>query len=172
MKYLWAALLFAFAAPAVAATPAPQGGATTTSANVAVTGWKLECDPGKTTLACRALDQILQSSNGALVIAFTVLPTADGKTVLTMNVPLGTSVRTPIGVSVTGGPSQTFQYLTCSQQGCFATGTMNADLLAAMRAGKGDMRVTYAVLDSNLAEHEVTASLSLAGFAQVDDRLK
>lgn len=174
MRYVWAPFLFCIciAAPALAATPPPQSGPATTSANVAVTGWKLECDPGKTTLACHMLNQIVSSSNGALIIGFTLVPTSDGQTVLTMQVPLGTSVRTPIGVSVTGGPSQTYQFLMCSQQGCFATGPINADLLAAMRAGKGEMRVTYAVLDTNLVEHDVTASLNLAGFSQVYDRLK
>jgi invasion protein IalB len=173
MKYVWAALLFSIAAPAFGATPAPQAaGTTTTSANVGITGWRLECDPGKTSLACRALDSIVQSSNGGLVIGFTVAQTADGKSVLTMNVPLGTSVRTPIGVSVADGPSQAFQFLTCSPQGCYATGALNADLLAAMRAAKGDLRVTYDLLDGNLVAHTVNVTLPLAGFAQVDDRLK
>ncbi len=171
MKYVWTALLFCIAAPAMGATPAAQD-VTTTSASVAVAGWKLECDAGKTTLACHMLNQIVSSSNGALIIGFTLVPTSDGKTVLTMQVPLGTSVRTPIGVSVTGGPSQTYQFLMCSQQGCFASSPINADLLAAMRAGKGEMRVTYAVLDGNLVEHDVTASLSLEGFSQVYDHLK
>lgn len=172
MKYLWVPLLFAIAAPALGATPAPQAGTTTTSANVAITGWRLECDPGKTSLACRALDSIVQSSNGGLVIQFTVAQTTDGKSILTMNVPLGTSVRTPIGVSVADGPTQAFQFLACAQQGCIATGTVNADLLAAMRAAKGDLRVTYDLLDANLNPHTITVSLPLAGFAQVDDRLK
>jgi invasion protein IalB len=173
MRYARAVLfLCSFAVPVYAATPAPEAAGTTTSANVAVTGWRLECDPGKTALACHANNSIVQASNGGLVIGFTVAQTADGKTILTMNVPLGTSVRTPMGVSVAGGPSQSFEFLTCSQQGCYATGTLNADLLAAMRDAKGDLRVTYDVLDNNLVPHTITASLPLTGFSQVDDRLK
>ncbi len=173
MRLACAALFFwCFAVPGYAATPAPQAAGTTTTANVAVTGWRLECDPGKTALACHADDSIVQSSNGGLVIGFTVAQSADGKTVLTMHVPLGTSVRTPIGVSVAGGPSQNFQFLTCSQQGCYATGAVNADLLAAMRDAKGNLRVVYDILDNNLAPHTITVSLPLAGFSQVDDRLK
>lgn len=162
-------LFFALAAPAYAATPAPQ--AQQQQASVAVTGWRLECDPMKSSLLCHARDQILQSGSGALIIGFDLTPAPDGKTNLTVNVPLGTSVRTPVVVSI-GGPSQNFSFLTCSQQGCFATGVINGDLLAAMRAGKGDMKVTYAILDNNLGEHAVTASLSLAGFSEVYDRLK
>ncbi|HTU70352.1 MAG TPA: invasion associated locus B family protein [Candidatus Baltobacteraceae bacterium] len=168
MRSLIAALMIVcFAAPAYAATTP-----STSSARVTITGWRLECDPGKAALACRVLDSIVSASNGALVISLNFSAAADGKTVLTMNVPLGAAVRTPVGVSVNGGPSQNFPFLTCSPQGCYATGTVSADLLAAMRAGKGDLRVTYGMLDANLAEHGITATLSLTGFSQVDDRLK
>ena len=159
------------AAPAYAATPAAPAAATTQQASVAITGWRLECNPTKNALACRALDDIVQS-NGGLVIGFSVMSPSDGTAVLTMTAPLGISVHTPVGVSVVGGPSQEFPFLTCSQQGCFATAKVNADLLAAMRASKGDLKVTYSVLDSNLAEHTVTATLSLTGFPAVYDRLK
>jgi invasion protein IalB len=176
MKYIAAILAVAAAiAPAYAATPAPQAPAqqTTQSQQVSFTGWRLECDPVKATLACHALDQIVSATNGSQIIGFNLSPTPDGKTILTMTVPLGTSVRTAVGVSVAGGPSQSFPFLTClAQQGCFATAPINADLLAAMREGKGDLHVTYAVLDNGLNEHQVTASLPLAGFSAVYDRLK
>jgi len=133
-------------------------------------GWKLECDPVKGTLSCHAMDQVL--TNSGLIIGFTVTGQGNGKIGLTMNVPLGVSVRTPVTVAAGTGPSQSFSYLACTQQGCFATGTMNADLLGAMRAGKADLRVSYVILDGNLAEHTVNATLSLAGFADVSDKLK
>jgi invasion protein IalB len=163
--------LYWFAAPALAAPPAAAA-ATTTTANVAISGWKLECSPTKDALACRALDTIVQASNGGLVIGFSLVMTPDGKTNLTINVPLGTSVRTPVGVSIAGGPAQNFPFLACGQQGCFATGNVNADLLSAMRAAKTNLTVTYGVLDGNLAEHVVTASLPLTGFPEVYDKLK
>lgn len=169
MRYALAALsLYFFAAPAYAATPAPASGGTTT--NVAVAGWHLECDPGKTTLACSVLNSV-QTQNGALIMGFSVAPTTDGKTGLTVRVPLNSSVRTPVSVSV-GTATQTFPFLTCSQQGCFATGTLNADLLAAMRAGSGALNVSYALLDSSLTPRGITASLPLSGFGQVYDKLK
>ncbi len=169
MRYACAVLLlFCVAAPAYAATPAPQGGGTTSS--VTVTGWRLECDPGKTALACHGLNS-LQAQNGAPIIAFRVASTADGKTALTINTPLGISVRTPVTLSVAGA-TQSFPFLTCSQQGCFATGIINADLLAAMRAGNGALGVSYALLDAGLNERGITASLPLTGFSQVYDKLK
>lgn len=171
MKYFLAPLAFLAAmVPAYAAAPAATQ--QTTQASVSVTGWRLECDPGKTTLACHALDQIVSNTNGAQVLGFNVTPAPDGKTVFAISVPLGSSLRTPIGVSVVGGPSQSFTFLACSQQSCVATGVVNADLLAAMRAGKGELRVNYGLLDNGLVEHEVTASLPLTGFGEVYDRLK
>ena len=176
MKYIATLLmLLGLAAPASAATPAPQAPATTTqSARVGVSGWRLECDPttNSSGLACRVLNSIVQAQNGGLVIGFTFSPNPDGKTTLTMQVPLGASVHTPVDVSVAGGPSQGFTFLTCSQQGCYATGVVNSDLLTAMKAGKGDLKVTYGMLDNGLAEHGITASLSLTGFPEVFERLK
>lgn len=174
MRYIAAMLLFVCAvAPVSAATPAPGAAdATTQSARVAVSGWRLECDPTKTTsLACHVQNSI-EAQNGGLIISLTFSPATDGKTNLAMQVPLGTSVRTPVNVSVTSGPSQSFPFLFCSQQGCFATGAVNADLLAAMKAGKGELRLSYSILDNGLAEHGVTASLALTGFSEVDERLK
>ena len=171
MKYACAVLfLYCVAAPAYAATPPGQGA--TTSANVAITGWKLECNPTKGALACRALNTIVQAPSGGLVIGFSIFLAPDGKTNMTINVPLGNSVRTPVGVSIAGGPSQNFPFLACSQQGCFAVGPLNADLLGAMRSAKANLTVTYGVLDANLAEHVVTASLPLTGFGEVYDKLK
>ena len=171
MRFPLAILALSFllgaAAPVSAATPPPNAQA----ANVAITGWKLECDPVKATLACRAMDQIL-AQNGALVLSFMLADDAAGKTVLTINTPLGISVKTPVGVSVAGSATQSFPFLTCSQAGCFATGPVNADLLAAMRGAKSDLKVTYDVLDTGLNERAVTATLSLTGFAAVADRLK
>jgi invasion protein IalB len=174
MKYIAVLLmLLGLTAPVSAATPAPDApAATTQSARVGVSGWRLECDPTNTTaLACHVLNSIVQQ-NGGLVISFTFSPTPDGKTLLTMQTPLGVAIRTPIAVSVAGGPSQNFTFMFCSQQGCYATGAINNDLLTAMKTGKGDLHVSYGLLDNNLAEHGITASLPLAGFADVDARLK
>ena len=174
MRYIAVLLmLLGLNAPVSAATPAPEAPQNTTqSARVGVSGWRLECDPTNTTaLACHVLNSIVQQ-NGGMVISFTFSPGADGKTLLTMEVPLGVAVRTPIGVSVTGGPSQNFTFLFCSQQGCYATGAIDNDLLTAMKAGKGELRVNYSILDNNLGEHGITASLALTGFADVYARLK
>lgn len=173
MKEAMALLLAACCtSPALAATTAQAPAATTTSANVAISGWKLECDPGKTELSCHAVDSIVQARTGEALITLNLLPLPGGKTSLTMTVPLGASLRTPIDLSIDGGPSQSFSYLTCSPQGCYATGELNANLLASMRAAKGDLKVSYGLLDGSLGEHGITASLPLTGFAEVDDRLK
>ncbi len=174
MRYTAALLvLFGLAAPVSAATPAPQTpAATTQSARVSVSGWRLECDPTNTSaLACHVLNSI-QAQNGGLVISFTVSATGDGKTTLAMQVPLGAALRTPIGVGLAGGASQNFPFLLCTQQGCYATGAINSDLLAAMKGGKGELKVSYGILDKDLREDSIAASLSLTGFPAVYERLK
>lgn len=170
-RTLIALAFFALTVPAYAATPAPDAGQTT-QASVSITGWRLECNPEKTTVTCHVIDQIVSNGTGTQVIGFNVFPAGDGKANLTISVPLGAQLRAPVRVAIAGGPTQDFAYLTCSQQGCFATAMIAADLLAAMRAGKGDMRVTYGMLDNALGEHKVAATLSLAGFGAVYDRLK
>jgi invasion protein IalB len=173
MRYVAALLLlFGLAAPVSAASPAPQApGSTTQSARVSVSGWRLECDPTNTSgLACHVLNSI-QAENGGLVISFTVSSTGGGQTTLAMQVPLGAALRTPIGVSIGGGALQNFPFLLCTQQGCYATGAINSDLLAAMKAGKGELKISYGILDNGLTEHGIAASLPLTGFPAVYERL-
>jgi invasion protein IalB len=159
------------AVPAGAAAPAaPQQ--TSTSAQVAVTGWRLECDTTTSTLACRVDDRVVQASNGSLIVSLIVDQTPDGKTNLTMQTPLGVSVSTPIAVSPPSGSSQNFAFLTCSQHGCFATSPISASLLAAMESGQGEVKVTYTILDQSLAGHAITVSLPLTGFSQAFAKLK
>lgn len=164
--YLLAGLLVLAAQPAIA-----QQAPTTSQARINITGWRLECD-AQTKLACHLSNQITQLPTGGLIISMTMVPVASGKTQLTMQVPLGAAVGTPIVVNLGTGMTQNFSYLTCSQQGCFATGTVQDNVLAAMRAGKGEMKVTYTILDQSLAPHDINANIALTGFSEVYDKLK
>ena len=163
-------LLLALSCIAVADAAASAPTQTQATANVSVTGWRLECDPVKATLACRALDQIV-SGNGSLVIGFAVNEGVSGKATLTMQVPLGAAVSKPIAVTF-GDKSQSFDYVTCSQQGCFAIAPIEPAILDTMRKGSGTMTVSYTMLDQNLAGHAVTATISVAGFDQVYKKLQ
>ncbi|MGH7685096.1 MAG: invasion associated locus B family protein, partial [Vulcanimicrobiaceae bacterium] len=139
---------------------------------VSISGWHLECNPsGAAKLACRILNQITQTPGGALLLGFTLSQGAKGAVDLTLQVPLGAGVNSPVTIGMPGGATENFPFVTCSQQGCFAAATVDAPLLSAMRAGKAEIRATYTLLDNNLSPHGVTVSLPLTGFAEVYDKL-
>jgi invasion protein IalB len=164
---LLACLLLFAAQPAIAQQAAPAS----SQARINITGWRLECD-AQTKLACHLSNQITQLPTGGLIISMTMVPIANGKTQLTMQVPLGAAVGAPIIVNLGNGVKQNYTYLTCSQQGCFASATVQDAVLAAMRAGKTEMKVTYTILDQTLAPHDINASIALTGFSEVYDKLK
>lgn len=159
-------LVFFVPAAAHAATPAPSA-----NQQVTISGWRLECDPGKTKLSCRVLNQITQSPSGALILGFMLNTTPEGKPRVTLQVPLEAAVAAPVIVSA-GGGSQSFPYLTCSQQGCFATAVVENSLLAAMRNERAQLQIVYSLFDASLGSHNVTVTLPLNGFSELADKLK
>lgn len=156
----------------LAAVQAPGRTQTTSStARVSISGWHLECNPSGAKLACRILNQISQSPSGGLLLGFTLNEGANGAVNLTLEVPLGAAVNSPVTISMPAGVTQNFPFVTCSQQGCYAAAAVDAALLSAMRAGKAEIKATYTLLDGNLAPHGVTVSLPLTGFAEVYEKL-
>lgn len=154
------------------AAQTPGGTQTTSStARVSISGWHLECNPNGSKLACRILNQISQSPGGGLLLGFTLNTGAKGVVNLTLEVPLGAAVNSPVTISMPAGVTENFPFVTCSQQGCYAAAAVDAPLLSAMRAGKADMKATYTLLDGNLNPHAVTVSLPLTGFSEVYDKL-
>jgi invasion protein IalB len=167
MRSLTALAFFLLAASGVAA-----GQTTQSSARVTISGWHLECNPTGAKVACRILNQISQAPSGGLVLGFSLNPNAKGTTDMTLQVPLGVAVATPVEISTSAVVTQNFPIITCSPQGCFAAAPVSDTLIAAMRAGKSEMKATYTLLDANFAPHAVTVSLPLAGFSEVYDKLK
>ena len=157
----------------LAAVQAPgESQSTSSTARVAISGWHLECNPGTgAKLACRILNQITQSPGGGLLLGFTLNQGMKGAVNLTLEVPLGAAVNSPVTISMPAGVTENFPFVTCSQQGCFAAAAVDAPLLAAMRGGKAEMRATYTLLDGSLNPHAVTVSLPLTGFDEVYAKL-
>lgn len=154
------------------AVQAPGGTQTTSStARVSISGWHLECNPNGAKLACRILNEITQSPGNGLLLAFTLNQGAKGAVNLTLEVPLGAAVNTPVTISMPAGVTENFPFVTCSQQGCFAAAAVDTALLSAMRAGKAELKATYTLLDTNLNPHAVTVSLPLTGFSEVYEKL-
>jgi invasion protein IalB len=179
MKIAVAALVFCIAAaspalaqtaasaPAQAAAPAPA------TAQLAITGWRVECDSQGTALNCRVTDQATQTGTGALIGALSVALAPDTKKpVLTLQLPLGLAVTDPVTLTADGA-SQGYALVTCDRQGCFARAPIDAALLVKMRGDKQQLRVTYNVVNpANLTKQTLTLALGLDGFDAALNKIK
>jgi invasion protein IalB len=171
MKIVAAVLAFlaAAAGPALA-----QTAATTTPAGpqLAITGWRVECNSQGTALNCSVSDQATQSGTGALIGALGVaLATDTKKPVLTLQLPLGLAVSDPVTVTA-GGAMQAYTLITCDRQGCYARAPISDALLAQMRAGKQQMQVHYNIINAALTKQTLTLALGLDGFDAALTKIK
>jgi invasion protein IalB len=163
MKFIIAALAASVALTATATANAQTAPAAPAN-QIAISGWKVECDSQGAALNCRVTDQVSQTGTGALIGAFGVALASDTKKpVLTLQLPLGLAVTDPVTLSV-DTTSQPFSLVTCDRAGCFARAPIADPLLAKMRAGKAQLRVQYNVIGATLAKQTVTLLLPLDGF--------
>jgi invasion protein IalB len=177
MKIAIAALVFCIAAagPALAQTAVPASApapAAAAAPQIAITGWRVECDSQGTALNCRVTDQVTQSGTGALIGALAVALAPDTKKpVLTLQLPLGLAVTDPVTLS-SDGASQPYTLITCDRSGCFARAPIDAALLVKMRGDKQQLRVTYNIVNATLAKQTVTLALGLDGFDAALNKIK
>jgi invasion protein IalB len=166
MRIAVALLVFfgAAAGPALAQTAAPAAPAAPAGPQLAITGWRVECNSQGSALNCNVSDQVTQSGTGALIGALGVgLATDTKKPVLTLQLPLGLAVSDPVTVTA-GGATQAYTLITCDRQGCYARAPISDPLLVQMRAGKQQMQVHYNIINAALAKQTVTLALGLDGF--------
>jgi len=170
MKTAVAALVFCIAlANPVLAQTAP---AAATAPQLAITGWRVECDSQGTALNCRVTDQVTQTGTGGLIGAFSVALAPDTKKpVLTLQLPLGLAVSDPVTLSADGA-SQSYSLITCDRQGCFARAPIDDALLVKMRGDKQQLHVSYNIINAKLAKQTVTLALGLDGFDAALTKIK
>ncbi len=170
MRYFTAFLVFcaALTQAATAQTPPPQNGG-----QIAITGWRVECDSQAAGLNCRVTDQAAQQSTNVVVAGLGVTLAADTKKpVLTIQVPLQLAVSDPITVS-SDNMSEPFPALTCDRPGCFARAPITDGLLEKMRTSKQPLKIAYNLINpTTLAKQTITVSLPLDGFAASLDKIK
>ena len=170
MRIIAAALFLCAAAisPALAQTVAPAAG----TPQIAITGWRVECDSQGTALNCRVTDQVTQSGTGGLIGALGVaLATDTKKPVMTLQLPLGLAVSDPVTLS-SDGASQAFSLITCDRSGCFARAPIDDALLAKMRSDKQQLRINYNIVNATLAKQTVTLNIGLDGFDAALTKIK
>lgn len=168
---LLAAVLSAARADAQTSTPLPT--AQVPAAQIAISGWRLECDSRSGPFACQLVDQVTARSNNAVIIAISLHVDAMTKsTLMVVQVPLGIANENAVRVGFENGAVQTLPIFTCNRNGCFARAAAGEPVLSAMRAAKQPLRIAYETLDANNAQQTITTSLSLDGFATAFDRLR
>lgn len=155
-------------AAAAQTAPAPQ-----TGNQIAITGWRVECDSKGAGLNCRVTDQAAQQSTNLVVAALGVTLASDTKKpVMTVQVPLQLAVGDPITLS-SEDVSQPYAALTCDRPGCFARAPISDALLAKMRSSKQPLKIVYNLVNpATLAKQTITVSLPLDGFAASLDKIK
>jgi invasion protein IalB len=150
-------------APAAPAAPAPQ---------VALSGWKVECDSQGTALNCRVTNRATEGGTGFVIAALGIAMASDTKKpILTLQLPLGLAVTDPVTLSEES-ISQPYSLVTCDRAGCFARAPISDALLDKMRDGKQGLRVAYNVVGPTLLKQTVTLTLPLDGFAAALNKIK
>jgi invasion protein IalB len=170
MKIIAAALVLCAAAmsPALAQTAAPAAG----TPQIAITGWRVECDSQGTALNCRVTDQVTHSGTGGLIGGLNVALAPDTKKpVLTLQLPLGLAVSDPVTLS-SDGASQAYNLITCDRQGCYARAPIDDALLVKMRSDKQQLRINYNIINAALAKQTVTLNIGLDGFDAALTKIK
>jgi invasion protein IalB len=160
---LVAALTQAAGAQTAPAAPAPQ---------VAISGWKVECDSQGTALNCRVTNRATEGGTGFVIAALGIAMASDTKKpILTLQLPLGLAVTDPVTISEET-VSQPYSLITCDRAGCFARAPISDALIDKMRDGKQGLRVAYNVVGPTLLKQTVTLTLPLDGFTAALNKIK
>src|SRR5262245_33915892 len=131
--------------------------------------WRVECSGDGKVLECRAVQQVFHRETRQLLLSVAVRPSADDKSgAMLVTLPLGLNVSEPVQVKVDNGAPEKQAIQTCTNVGCFVALTLPDKLVAAMRTGTADLKIT--VQDAN--KKPVEMSLPLLGFALAFDKAK
>jgi invasion protein IalB len=160
-------LVAALTQAATAQTPPPAQ-----TSQIAISGWRVECDSQGTALNCRVTNRATQGGTGFVIAALGVAIANDTKkTVLTLQLPLGLAVTDPVTLTA-DSVSQPYSIITCDRAGCFARAPIGDALLDKMRDGKQSLRIAYNVVGPTLLKQTVTLTLPLDGFAVALNKIK
>jgi invasion protein IalB len=169
MKFfsIFISLLAMLTQAAVAQTPSPA-----TAAQIAISGWRVECDSQGTALNCRVTNRAAQGGSGLVIAALGIAIASDTKKpVLTLQLPLGLAVTDPVTLSA-DTVSQPYSLITCDRAGCFARAPISDALLAKMGDGKQLLRIAYNVVGPTLLKQTITLTLPLDGFSASLNKIK
>jgi invasion protein IalB len=145
-------------APAAAAEPAPAP------------GWAARCTSASrdAPLECAMEQTAVLSKTGQLVVLVNIRVPADTHApVMLVQLPLGLNLPGGAKLQIDDGKNVDLQIQTCENRGCYASGTIAPDVLAAMKAGK-QIKVSFQTMN----KETITIPLPLTDFAPAYDKIK
>jgi invasion protein IalB len=158
-RFALLALGLALAASGLAPAALAQGDA--------VSAWRVECTGDGKVLDCRAIQQMINREDKALVALLAARTAADKTSVMTIQLPLGINLSEPVQLKIDNGAVEKFQVQTCTNVGCIVSVPLKDPLLAAMRSGTL-LKIT--VFDAN--KRAINIDVPLLGFGLAFDKAK
>jgi invasion protein IalB len=160
-------------APPTAQTPpaavAPQGEAAP-AGTPPPAGWAVRCASAgrEAPLECAMEQTAVLSKTGQLVVLINIRVAGDTRTPIALvQLPLGLNLAAGTKLQVDDGKIADLPIQTCEARGCYATGPVAPELLAALRSGK-QLKLSF----QSLAKETMTIPVPLADFAAAYDRIK
>jgi invasion protein IalB len=160
------------AQPAAAPPPqaeTPQAGAASQSQQPQ-SGWAARCTSAsrETPLECAMEQTAVLTKTGQLIVLVNVrVPSDTHAPIALVQLPLGLNLPAGAKLQVDDGKVVDLQIQTCENRGCYASGPIAPDLLAALKSGK-ELKVSF----QNLAKETMSIPLPLADFAAAYEKIK
>lgn len=144
------------------------GGASPNETRVATfQDWRVVCPPlTPNTPNCVLTQDVLRDTGGILMTLAITDPAVNAQ--LSITVPHGVALDSGIGFSIGNEPMRVRPYETCTNQGCIALVTMDADTMKSLRGNMGGQVVV--AVPGNASP--VTIPFSLRGFPNGLDDLQ
>jgi invasion protein IalB len=156
-------------APPIAQAPAPAPPAPAAEAAPAA-GWAARCTSASrdAPLECAMEQTAVLSKTGQLVVLVNIRVPADTHApVMLVQLPLGLNLPAGAKFQIDDGKNVDLQIQTCENRGCYASGTIASDVLAALKAGK-QMKVSFQTMN----KETITIPMPLTDFAPAYDKIK
>jgi invasion protein IalB len=152
---------------AQAPTPAPPAAA---AEPASPPGWAARCTSASrdASLECAMEQTAVLSKTGQLVVLVNIRVPADTHApVMLVQLPLGLNLPVGAKFQIDDGKTVDLQIQTCENRGCYASGTIAPDVLAALKAGK-QMKVSFQTMN----KETITIPMPLTDFAPAYEKIK
>lgn len=162
------AVAMIFGAAPVSAQEPVLGGEAEAAAPTAQWAGRCVSDGRQSGAECTMVERAFVGNNRQVVGTVSLRFPPDGATpTLSASVPLGIYLGAGIGFNIDGAAAQQLELQTCDRNGCYASGPVSPETLAAMQNGQ-QLNIQF----QSMSKQSVTLQMSLLGFTAVYQKLK